>query len=81
MYIARKSPYFKRGFLGNLFECELCLGVWVYSFLCLLLDFHLPQSTTYLPILSEILAGMVMSFSMWLLTEGWNAKFRNIYLE
>lgn len=83
MYLARKAPYFKGGFLKALFDCELCLGVWVYSSLALLMDVHLPQSLPYVPIFSEFFAGSVLSFAMWLLTEGWNAKFseQHIYMD
>lgn len=81
MFLARKAPYFKRGILMNLFDCELCLGVWVYSLLSLVFGLYLPNSMVYIPVLSEFISGAVLSVTMWLLTDGWNSKFRIMYLE
>ena len=80
MFLARKSPYFQWGdFLKALLDCELCLGVWVYFLLALV--FHLNLFSDYVPLLSESITGSVMSFVMWLLTEGWNAKFRELHID
>lgn len=80
IFLLRKAPYFKRGaFLTQLFDCELCLGVWVYSALALV--FHLNAlEPFYVLVLSEVLTGAVMSFTMWIFTEGWNAKFRELHI-
>lgn len=81
MYLARKAPYKNWvPFLKELFDCELCLGVWVYFFLSLVLHLHLEFATAY-PLFSAAMTGAVASFVMWVWTDGWNAKFRIMYLE
>lgn len=85
MFIARKSPYFRLklpvlgDFLKALFDCELCLGVWVYGIVAIIFDLNIFE--IQIPLISQVLTGMVMSFVMWLITDGWNAKFRIIYME
>jgi len=81
MFLARKSPYFRWGdFLKQLFDCELCLGVWTYTAMAFGYHFYIFEGIGYIPIFSEFLTGSVMSFVMWLITEGWNAKFREIHI-
>lgn len=76
IYLAQKSPYFKKGFLGDLFACDLCLGVWVYSLLSLVF-YHVwfIESMPYTPLLSEVLTGSSASMLMWLMTTGFREKF------
>lgn len=82
MYLARKAPYMRWvTFFRELFSCELCLGVWVYGLLAFLFGFYLPSGTRYIPLISEFITGAILSFVMWLLTDGWNSKFRVMYLE
>jgi hypothetical protein len=81
MFLARKSPYFKRGdFLSALFSCELCLGVWVYSAMSFVYQFYLFDGVRYVPFLSEFITGSIMSFVMWLITDGWNSNFREMHI-
>lgn len=82
MFLARKAPYQNWvPFLKDLFACELCLGVWVYTALALVFDFHVPLTFPYIPILSEFFTGAIASFTMWLLTDGWNSKFSVMVLK
>lgn len=76
MFLAWKAPYTGK-YLDKIFSgCELCLGVWVYTILSALFDVRVLQGLTYIPYLSNFISGAILSFVMWLLTEGWNAKFR-----
>ena len=85
IYLAQKSPYrevIKWRFLTDLFKCDLCLGVWVYSLLSLATGHYwFRDSIGYTPILSEFLTGGTASFIMWLLSEGWNSKFREFVIK
>lgn len=78
IFLAQKAPYFKSNrFLNDLISCDLCLGVWVYTALSLVLNYNLfYHDFPYMPIFSECMTGAVAAFVMWLLREGWNAKFR-----
>lgn len=79
IYLGQKSPYIKKinwGFLTELSKCDLCFGVWVYFGLSLLYGYVWFDELKYIPVLSEFLTGATASFVMWLLSEGWNSKFR-----
>lgn len=76
----RKLPligrWFEDGkFFSELFECDLCLGVWVYSALAILLQFNIFGIMSDIPILSWILTGMATSFIMHVFSTGWKALF------
>lgn len=83
MFLARKSPYFvnvKWDFLKQLFECDLCLGTWVYSLMALAFRVSIPLSMGYVPILSEFITGAVCAFFMWVFMAGVNTLFREIHI-
>lgn len=65
--------------LGELRDCDLCLGVWVYLFLACVwpMDFGLFR---YTPILSQLVVGAISSFAMHLLRLGWNVRFQTILM-
>lgn len=71
------------GLLEELFSCDLCLGVWVYSFLSFLLEHTLLEEFgfPYVLIVDEIITGMVVSFLVHIFSLGWNSKFQNIVIE
>lgn len=62
-------------FLGELFACDLCLGVWVYWLLAILLSVNLFEEFGYVPIVFEFITGATISFIMHLVTIGWRDKF------
>lgn len=72
--IGRRWPILK-----ELFECNLCLGVWFYWGLALLLKIRLID--TNIPILGEFLLGAVTSFLAWVFVIGWDALFKNLLIE
>ena len=60
----------------SLAECDLCLGVWIFSGLAIALKITiLSDVLPHVHILSEIVAGCVSAFIMHILTLGWKTKF------
>lgn len=85
IYLIQKFPLTQKlsdkwELLDKLFNCDLCLGTWVYAFLAWMFSLHL-QSFIYIPILSEFLFGGCASFIMHLISLGWNSKFQTIVIE
>lgn len=66
-------------FLKSLFDCDLCLGFWVFLILSIVFDAYLIQ--TRIDIISSILTGMVASFLVHVFAIGWQTKFGITYLE
>lgn len=62
-------------FFGKLFACDLCLGVWIYWLLAILLKVNIYEEFGYIPIIFEFFTGATMSLIMHLLSLGWNTKF------
>lgn len=86
IYLAQKAPYknwFKDNqFFKELFDCQLCLGVWIYALLSAVFrKFLFCDIFSYIPVLSELVTGSVLSFIMFLVSSGWDARFRVIYME
>jgi len=83
IYILQKFPLTfwiakKWDFLNDLVHCDLCLGVWVYWGLALILGVNI---TNRVPIIEELIIGAVTSFVVWVFMEGMSSKFGTIYLE
>ena len=68
--------FFSEGkFLHDLFECDLCLGVWVYWILAYPFKMNILNEYFYVPVLSELLTGGSISLLVHLIRLGWEAKF------
>ena len=68
-------------FFTKLFECDFCLGVWVYVALALLFKITIMTDVfPYVPFVSEAIAGVTTSFLMHLLSIGWREKFAVIVI-
>lgn len=66
----------------ELWTCSLCLGCWVYTLLAAVFRVYVfSEILEYVPVLSEVLTGMVLSFLMWLISNGWDARFKIYHLE
>lgn len=86
MFLWHKAPYQNYmtrlpkvgGFFRELFACELCFGVWIFWVLSFIWQMNLMGVN--LPILSEFLDGIVISFIVWVFTAGWNSLFRNFVI-
>jgi hypothetical protein len=59
-------------FLGKLVRCNLCLGVWVYSFWVFGLQMY---PNWYIPVVSEFTIGALASFIMFVFELGWQERF------
>lgn len=91
IFLAQKFPFqniyfigrlFKEGrFLRQLFDCDLCLGTWVYPILNFAFGVDLFYEYFEIPILNVVLTGMAVSFLMHIFSLGWNAKFREFVIE
>lgn len=72
---------FREGkFLNELFSCDLCLGVWIYTGLAFITNVNVTGELFNIPILSEIATGISVSFVMHLISVGWKEKFGNIII-
>lgn len=89
MYVIQKAskPYFKyigneklRGFLTELFGCDLCLGVWVFSIGALLTNMNMVYEICTIPVVSQVITGIITSFLVWVFRNGWDSLFREIVL-
>lgn len=59
-------------FFGKLVRCDLCLGVWVYTFWVAALKVY---PDWYVPVATEFALGGACSLVMHLLSIGWSDKF------
>lgn len=78
IYLGQKfvAANIKNQFLSRLFECDLCLGLWIYIGLAFFLRVSIFQDVyEYVPVVSEIVTGSVATFVVHLLTIGWKTKF------
>ena len=78
LYLFQKFPPAEKIFerwqtTKQLFECDLCLGVWVYGGLSWLLQIYVFSG--YIPVLSELITGAVCAFLMHLISLGWQTKY------
>ena len=86
IFTLQKFPFYKLPFihslflegklLSKLFECDFCLGCWIYFFLALVCKINFFQELGYIPIIFEFFTGIASSFVMYLLSAGWSAKFQ-----
>ena len=90
IFLGQKAPYQQiigsligneqvRGFLQDLFDCDLCLGVWVYTLLSWIMKINMYHF--YVPVVSEFLTGMSMAFLAHLISIGWKEKFSTIIIQ
>lgn len=84
IFFGQKFPYFANSrfeFIRRLFECDLCLGFWVYFLLSTFLQVRLFEDVyLYVPLVSEIITGCVTSFGMHLVSIGWREKFSTVII-
>lgn len=63
------------GFLHDLFACDLCLGVWVYTILAFFFSVNFLDGYFYCPVISELITGAVTSLLVFLVRAGWQSEF------
>jgi len=61
----------------KLHECSLCSGVWIFTILSLFLGVDLLSTLvfTYIPVVSEVVTGIVISWAVWIFTLGWKSAY------
>jgi len=62
----------------HFFECDLCLGVWVYFILSELFDYSV-LDTPY-KLINWFLTGAILSFIAHIFALGWKAKFEPLII-
>lgn len=85
MFIFRKFPLTekiasKNTTLQTLYTCNLCLGVWFYTFMAFVLNYNaFPEikNKTF----GKFVTGCFTSFINWLFWNGVDSQFRDIILE
>ena len=80
IYIGQKFLGNSKSFFFNkLVNCDLCLGVWVYTILAGLYQIRLLEDVLwYVPIASELITGIAVSFIVHLLSIGVREKFGTV---
>ena len=69
------------GFLDILMSCDLCSGVWIYTILAGLFQIRLLEDVYwYVPLVSELITGCVVSYLVHLLTIGFREKHLPVIL-
>jgi hypothetical protein len=91
VFISQKFPFQKVPLIGRLFEegkfleellsCDLCVGVWVYTFLAFFFSVNLFEEWFYVIGLTEFLVGAVTSFIVHLISMGWKAQYSVFVVE
>jgi hypothetical protein len=64
----------------KLHSCDLCAGVWIYGILSLFLGMSLLEvlGFSYIPVVSEVVTGGIISFVVHIFSIGWKEKFNDI---
>lgn len=76
------GKFFDEGkFLRQLFDCDFCLGVWVFTILSAIFRMNILLEWIYVPVISELITGSVTSFLVHLVRLGWQTKFSVIVVE
>lgn len=66
----------------KLHECDFCAGVWGYGLLSFFMQLELlePLGFWYVPIVSELITGVVISFLVHIFIIGWKARFEVVVI-
>lgn len=68
-------------FIRDGLDCDFCLGCWVYLFLAWVFGMNIFEGyLPYIPLITELLGGIVISFIMHLISIGWRDKFSIIVM-
>lgn len=68
--------------LHKLHVCDLCAGVWIYGILSYFLGLSLLEvfGFSYVPLVSEVVTGGVISFLVHVFVIGWKEKFNSVWV-
>ena len=83
IYLLRKFPPFRNimgkwEFSQELFDCDLCLGFWVYLFLSPFFKIKIDKINNRL--VSNTVLAAVTAFIMYLISEGWRNNFETVVI-
>ena len=67
--------------LRTLLECDFCLGCWAYWVGLWVFGMGEIKGLPYVPVFSELLWGIGISFIVHLIVLGWKAKFETIIID
>jgi len=84
VYLLQKSPIprsLPKGLLKELFECDLCLGFWIYLFLGVMLRKDIDEEFSKNRLVSGLATASVSTFVVHLLSVGWRDKFSTYIVE
>ena len=67
----------KYSWFVKLHDCSLCSGTWIYTILSLFLGVDLLSTLifTYVPIVSEVVTGILISWVVYIFTLGWKSAY------
>ena len=76
------SPIKKYKWFVKLHECDLCSGVWIFTILSIFMGVNLLSVLIfdYVPLVSEVITGIVMSWLVHIFSLGWKAKYEVIVI-
>jgi len=70
-----RSNNIQNPFFVKLFECGFCIGTWIYFCLFCFFKMELTSPIGYVPLVSEMLSAMVVSFLVGIFSDGWMFRF------
>lgn len=84
VFLLRKFPPFrdimgKREFSRELYDCELCLGFWIYLFLSPFFKIKINPINNRL--LNNTVLAMITTFMVFLISDGWRANFETVIMD
>lgn len=68
--------------IHKLHICDLCAGVWIYGILSFFMSMSLLKifGFDYVPVISEVVTGGVVSFLVHIFLIGWREKFNQLVI-
>ena len=68
--------------LLKLHRCDFCSGVWIFFLFSYLMQLELlePLGFQYIPLVSEVVTGIVVSFLAHIFIIGWKARFEVVVI-
>lgn len=71
------KPIKKYQWFVKLHDCDLCSGVWIYTILSVFMGVDLLSVILfeYVPFVSEVITGIVVSWLVHIFILGWKAKY------
>lgn len=84
IYLGMKFPPLsesKISLVKRVWECDLCSGVWVFSFLSAVMGEVLFRDVFYFPFVSQLITGGISAIVVHIFVIGWHEKFSVVVIE